>query len=82
MLLSNISYHTHSLQIRGHPQLLARLLSQTVSNEMEGGALPRPSNPDNIAAGGRDRRTMWGGGGGGGGGKGGEEGWLIADNSF
>jgi hypothetical protein len=36
LLLSKISYHTHSLQIGGRPRLLARL-PKSVQNLMEGG---------------------------------------------
>ncbi len=39
LLLSNISYHTHSLQIRGHPRLLARLQKNRPKCDGEGGGV-------------------------------------------
>jgi hypothetical protein len=54
----------HRLQNGGHPRLLARL-PKSIHNPMgggEGGALPRSSNPDNMAAGGaRDAQCGEGG---------------------
>jgi hypothetical protein len=75
MLLSNISYHTHDLLIRGHPQDLP-LQPQTVQRGrgLRGEALPCSSSPDKHS-----RRQVkwcarWGRGGGGGG-------LLTTDNS-
>jgi hypothetical protein len=64
LLLSKISYHTHSLKNGGHPWLLARLpksIPNPIGGKGGGGGSPRPSNPDMAAGGATDAQCGEGG---------------------